>query len=97
MSIKVGINGFGRIGRLVYRAMFNNPKFDVVAVNDLGDIKTMTHLLKYDSVHGIFFDDVKTTDDGFVADGIRLSTPKITKRGNHYEYHGNQASGIFLR
>lgn len=70
MSIKVGINGFGRIGRLVYRAMFNNPKFDVVAVNDLGDIKTMTHLLKYDSVHGIFFDDVKTTDDGFVAGGI---------------------------
>lgn len=70
MSIKVGINGFGRIGRLVYRAMFNNPKFDVVAVNDLGDIKTMTHLLKYDSVHGIFFDDVKTTDDGFIADGI---------------------------
>lgn len=69
MSIKVGINGFGRIGRLVYRAMFNNPKFDVVAVNDLGDIKTMTHLLKYDSVHGIFFDDVKTTDDGFVVDG----------------------------
>lgn len=69
MSIKVGINGFGRIGRLVYRAMFNNPIFDVVAVNDLGDIKTMTHLLKYDSVHGIFFDDVKTTDDGFVADG----------------------------
>ena len=69
MAIKVGINGFGRIGRLVYRAMINNPKFEVVAVNDLGDIKTMTHLLKYDSVHGIFFDDVKTTDDGFVADG----------------------------
>lgn len=69
MAIKVGINGFGRIGRLVYRAMVNNPKFEVVAVNDLGDIKTMTHLLKYDSVHGIFFDDVKTTDDGFIADG----------------------------
>lgn len=69
MAIKVGINGFGRIGRLVYRAMVNNPKFEVVAVNDLGDIKTMTHLLKYDSVHGIFFDDVITTDDGFVADG----------------------------
>ena len=69
MAIKVGINGFGRIGRLVYRAMVNNPKFEVVAVNDLGDIKTMTHLLKYDSVHGIFFNDVKTTDNGFVADG----------------------------
>lgn len=69
MTIKVGINGFGRIGRLVYRAMFNDDRFDVVAVNDLGDIKTMTHLLKYDSVHGIFFDDVKATDDGFIADG----------------------------
>lgn len=69
MTIKVGINGFGRIGRLVYRAMFNDNRFDVVAVNDLGDIKTMTHLLKYDSVHGIFFDDVKATDDGFIADG----------------------------
>lgn len=78
MSIKVGINGFGRIGRLVYRAMFNNPKFDVVAVNDLGDIKTMTHLLKYDSVHGIFFDDVKTTDDGFVAD--RISCKVLSER-----------------
>lgn len=69
MAIKVGINGFGRIGRLVYRAMSKDDRFEVVAVNDLGDIKTMTHLLKYDSVHGIFFDDVKTTDDGFIADG----------------------------
>lgn len=69
MTVKVGINGFGRIGRLVYRAMSKDDRFEVVAVNDLGDIKTMTHLLKYDSVHGIFFDDVKATDDGFIADG----------------------------
>ncbi len=69
MTIKVGINGFGRIGRLVYRAMSKDERFDCVAINDLGDIKTMTHLLKYDSVHGIFFNDVKVTDDGFIADG----------------------------
>ena len=50
MTIKVGINGFGRIGRLAYRAMANDPAIDVVAVNDLGDIPTMAHLLKYDSV-----------------------------------------------
>ena len=69
MAIKVGINGFGRIGRLVYRAMANDPELDVVAVNDLGDIPTMSHLLKYDSVHGRAFDTVEVTEDGFVADG----------------------------
>ena len=46
MAIKVGINGFGRIGRLAYRAMANDPDIEVVAVNDLGDIPTMAHLLK---------------------------------------------------
>lgn len=69
MAIKVAINGFGRIGRLVYRAMFNDPNLEVVAVNDLGDVATMTHLLKYDSVHKRVFDDVKAVDDGFVVDG----------------------------
>ncbi len=69
MAIKVGINGFGRIGRLVYRAMANDPELDVVAVNDLGDIPTMAHLLKYDSVHGRAFDKVEVVEDGFIADG----------------------------
>ncbi len=69
MTIKVGINGFGRIGRLVYRAMINDPELEVVAVNDLGDIPTMAHLLKYDSVHGRAFDTVEVTEDGFIADG----------------------------
>ena len=69
MAIKVGINGFGRIGRLVYRAMANDPEIEVVTVNDLGDIPTMAHLLKYDSVHGRAYDSVEVTDDGFVADG----------------------------
>lgn len=50
---KVGINGFGRIGREVFRVAFNNPEVEVVAINDLGDVKTLAHLLKYDSIHGI--------------------------------------------
>ena len=69
MAIKVGINGFGRIGRLAYRAMVKDPAIEVVAVNDLGVIPTMAHLLKYDSVHGRAFDTVEVTEDGFVADG----------------------------
>ncbi len=69
MTTKVGINGFGRIGRLVYRAMVNDPELEVVAVNDLGDIPTMAHLLKYDSIHGRAFDTVEVTEDGFIADG----------------------------
>lgn len=69
MAIKVGINGFGRIGRLAFRAMANDADIEVVAVNDLGDIPTMAHLLKYDSIHGRAFDEVEATEDGFVADG----------------------------
>lgn len=69
MAIKVGINGFGRIGRLVYRAMFNDPDLEVVAINDLGDIPTMAHLLKYDSVHRRMFEEVEVVEDGFIADG----------------------------
>lgn len=69
MTVKVGINGFGRIGRLVYRAMVKDPELEVVAVNDLGDIPTMSHLLKYDSVHGRAFEIVEAQEEGFIADG----------------------------
>lgn len=72
MTTKVGINGFGRIGRLVFRAMANDPELEIVAVNDLGDIPTMAHLLKYDSVHGRAFDTVEVTKDGFIADGKKV-------------------------
>lgn len=72
MVTKVGINGFGRIGRLVYRAMANDPDLEVVAVNDLGDIPTMAYLLKYDSVHGRVFDSVEATEDGIVVDGKKV-------------------------
>ena len=69
MAIKVGINGFGRIGRLAYRAMYDDPEIEVVAVNDLGDVKQMAHLLKYDSIHGKAFEVVEATDEGIVVDG----------------------------
>ena len=69
MTIKVGINGFGRIGRLAYRVMADDPDIEVVAINDLGDIPTMAHLLKYDSIHGQAFDVVEATEDSIIADG----------------------------
>ncbi len=62
MTIKVGINGFGRIGRLVFRAMENDPAVEVVAINDLTDAATLAHLLKYDSVHGRFDHEVEAGD-----------------------------------
>jgi len=67
LAIKVGINGFGRIGRLVFRAMENDPAVEVVAVNDLTDSKTLAHLLKYDSVHKRFDHDVEAVEDGFIV------------------------------
>ena len=72
MTIRVGINGFGRIGRLVYRAMANDPAIDVVAANDLGNIQAVAHLLKYDSVHGRAFEKIEVVEDGFIADGHKV-------------------------
>lgn len=69
MAIKVGINGFGRIGRLVFRACWGNPDIEIVAVNDLTDSKTLAHLLKYDSVHRRFQGEVSYNDEGLVVDG----------------------------
>jgi glyceraldehyde 3-phosphate dehydrogenase len=63
MSIKLGINGFGRIGRMVLRAALKHPAVDVVAINDLTDSETMAYLLKYDSVHGRLDLDVKAKDN----------------------------------
>ena len=73
MTTKVGINGFGRIGRLVFRAMADDPEVEVIAVNDLGDKATAAHLLKYDSIHGIRNFDIEVTDDGLVVDGKHVT------------------------
>jgi glyceraldehyde 3-phosphate dehydrogenase len=69
MAIKVGINGFGRIGRNVVRAGLNNPNIEFVAANDLTDTKTLAHLLKYDSVLGPFEADVKVEGDAILVNG----------------------------
>ncbi|MDO8847695.1 MAG: type I glyceraldehyde-3-phosphate dehydrogenase [Coriobacteriia bacterium] len=69
MTIRVGINGFGRIGRLVFRACAGDPAIEIVAVNDLTDAATLAHLLKYDSVHKIFPYEVKAGDGSFTVDG----------------------------
>ena len=70
MGTKVAINGFGRIGRLVYRAMFENENLEVVAVNDLCAAAANAHLLKYDSVHGTWDKEVSVAgDDVMVVEG----------------------------
>jgi glyceraldehyde 3-phosphate dehydrogenase len=74
MAVRVGINGFGRIGRLVLRAAMEEGRNDIefVAVNDLGDVKTNAHLLKYDSVHGTFPGDIKSDDKSITVNGHKV-------------------------
>ncbi|MFH1799061.1 MAG: type I glyceraldehyde-3-phosphate dehydrogenase [Candidatus Omnitrophota bacterium] len=69
MAIKVGINGFGRIGRMVFRIMMKRGGFDVMAINDLTNAKTLAHLLKYDSVHGKFDGTVEAKDNTLIVNG----------------------------
>ena len=69
MSVKVGINGFGRIGRNVFRASLGDSDIDFVAVNDLTDTKTLAHLLKYDSVHGNLNHKITATENGINVEG----------------------------
>lgn len=78
MTVKVAINGFGRIGRMVFRAGLNNEDIEFVAINDLTDTATLAHLLKYDSSQGILNAEVSNTDDALVVDGkeIRIFTER---------------------
>ena len=75
MAIKIGINGFGRIGRLVFRRCLELGGFDFVGINDLTDAKTLAHLLKYDSVHGRFNGEIVVEGDDIIVNGDRI---KIT-------------------
>jgi len=72
MALKVGINGFGRIGRVFYRAAWGTPGIEVVAVNDLTDAATLAHLLKHDSVHGNFGPEVVAKGDAIFVDGRQV-------------------------
>jgi glyceraldehyde 3-phosphate dehydrogenase len=77
MSVKVAINGFGRIGRNVLRASVGDPGTDIVAVNDITDPKTLAHLLKYDSVLGIFQAEVGHGDDHITVNGKKIKVFKV--------------------
>lgn len=78
MSVKVAINGFGRIGRNVLRIAMQSAEFEVVAINDLSDAGTLAHLFKYDSVHGIYPGNVESSDNSITVDGhnIRIYSEK---------------------
>ena len=92
MATKVGINGFGRIGRNVFKLLMEEPAFEVVAINDLTNAKTLAHLLKYDSVNGVYPKDVSAKEDAIVVDGKEV---KVTAVKNPAEL-GWGAMGVEL-
>jgi glyceraldehyde 3-phosphate dehydrogenase len=68
----IAINGFGRIGRLVFKRMMEMEELNIVAINDLTDSKTLAHLLKYDSVHGIYEKEIEVTDNSIIVNGKKI-------------------------
>ena len=82
MVLKVAINGFGRIGRTIFRAGLNNDNIEFMAINDLTDSSTLAHLLKYDSVHGVLDADISSTDHSLIVNGkeIEIFTEKEPAR-----------------
>ena len=72
MKIRVAINGFGRIGRNLFRLLLDHPQIDVVAINDIADIKTMSHLLKYDSIHGVLQRSISTDNETLSIDDLKF-------------------------
>jgi len=81
MAIRIGINGFGRIGRNMLRASWNDPDIEYVAVNDITDAKTLAHLLKYDSVLGTFKQKVEATEDSIVVNGRKIRVLAVKEIG----------------
>ncbi|MCI9165752.1 MAG: type I glyceraldehyde-3-phosphate dehydrogenase, partial [Oscillospiraceae bacterium] len=78
MSIKVGINGFGRIGRMVFRASVNHPEIEIVGINDLCPADYLAYMLKYDTMHGQFAGEVSSTENAIVVNGKQI--PIYAKR-----------------
>ncbi|MCK4846211.1 MAG: type I glyceraldehyde-3-phosphate dehydrogenase [Deltaproteobacteria bacterium] len=79
MALKVAINGFGRIGRNIFRSAFKDPEIEFVAINDITDAKTLAHLLKYDSIYGIIDAEIEVGDGAIIVDGKAV---KITAERN---------------
>ncbi len=76
-NINIGINGFGRIGRTLFRLLQDQPHITVTAINDLADSRTLAHLLKYDSIHGVFKGDVRHTDHGLLVHNVAVALLNI--------------------
>ena len=91
-SIKIGINGFGRIGRHLLRISLNSKEIEVVAVNDIADIKTCSHLLKYDSVFGVLDKPVEFDDNGNLKDNYKIKG--IVKDGKINFFKRNRLEAI---
>ena len=79
---KVAINGFGRIGRLAFKNLLEKPGIDVVAINDLTDTNTLAHLLKYDSIHGLFNGTVEAADAAIIVNGTSINVSAETDPAN---------------
>jgi glyceraldehyde 3-phosphate dehydrogenase len=100
MAINVAINGFGRIGRLVFRILHERDAFNIVAVNDLADAKMLASLLKYDSVHGVMDADVKADGEDLVVDGkkipcLTVKDPKQLPWKDLGVYFAVESTGVF--
>jgi len=100
MAIKVGINGFGRIGRLVFRVMMKRDNFEVAAVNDLADADALAYLLKYDTVHGRYPGTVEVDGENLVVDGKTIPVlternPKALPWGEMGVYFAVESTGVF--
>ncbi len=97
---KIAINGFGRIGRLAFRQMFDAQGYDVVAINDLTDAKTLAHLLKYDTMQGRFDKDIKATENSIIVEGkeVRIFAERDPKNLPWAEYKVDvvlECTGLF--
>jgi len=100
MAIKVGINGFGRIGRLVFRVLMERENFEVAAVNDLADAENLAYLLKYDSVHGRYPGEVEADGENLVVDGktipvLTVMNPKELPWDEMGVYFAVESTGVF--
>jgi len=101
MKIKIGINGFGRIGRLVFRAAINNKSIDVVAINDVVDIDYIVYMLKYDSTHGKFSENIKVDGNYLIINKqrIRVTTERDIKNIKWDDVQADyivESTGLFL-
>ena len=99
-TVRVAINGFGRIGRLVFRAGLNNPNIEFVCINDLVPAEAIAYLLKYDSTHGRFNGDVEATDNGIAVNGrhipcISVRNPEELPWGEYQVDYVVECTGLF--